>query len=421
MVAALERGGPAAAEAPARALLEMAPEHPGALRVVGAVALAAARHEEAALYLGRAVKAAPTFVEAWAELARTHLARKAPGEAVRCVERALRLAPQLPQLHHLHGQSCRASGNHDAAADAFRRAIWLDPNNPDHHDWLGYTLMREGHVDGAIAAFETCVRLRGSDTGLRDIFSMLTRMYTFRGDVAGALRTVDRWAALLPTDGEPPHLRAALTQVNVPSRASDEAMVAHFDGFASTFDEILGTIRYVGHEATARAVSGVLAGVRVRRVLDAGCGTGLAGPSLRHLAIELWGVDLSPKMLDLARARSCYDRLELGEMTSYLQCHTGEFDVVASSDTLIYFGDLEPLATAVAAALAPGGRFAFTVELADAGTFELRMTGRYAHSEAYVAHALSHAGLSIERTERLSLRLEHGVPVPGLVVVARRS
>ncbi len=264
------------------------------------------------------------------------------------------------------------------------------------------------------------MRLRGGSTS-RALFSHLSRMQAWRGDVERALGTIDTWARAHPHDGEPAHMRASLTQQNVPARASDASVVSLFDDFSSSFDELLASLRYVGHDISARALADSLAGTRAARVLDAGCGTGLAGPLLRPLANEIWGVDLSPKMLEKARERGIYDRLEVAELTSYLLDGGSRFDAILSADTIVYFGELEALFGGVARSLVPGGRFVFTVEHLDSGTFELRSSGRYAHSEAFVASALTAHGLLLERSERVSTRLEYGVPVPGLVAVARRS
>lgn len=64
---------------------------------------------------------------------------------------------------------------------------------------------------------------------------------------------------------------------------------------------------------------------------------------LKPYARSLTGVDLSPGMLAKARAREAYDRLHEDEITHFLAANVA-FDVIASADTLCYFGDLELLA-----------------------------------------------------------------------------
>jgi predicted TPR repeat methyltransferase len=60
-------------------------------------------------------------------------------------------------------------------------------------------------------------------------------------------------------------------------------------------------------------------------LLDAGCGTGLSGPYLKALGYDdLEGLDLSEKMLELAKQRGCYRALTnaaLGEMLPWMDGH----------------------------------------------------------------------------------------------------
>ena len=59
---------------------------------------------------------------------------------------------------------------------------------------------------------------------------------------------------------------------------------------------------YAGMRAISGALlDGALPSASRPRILDAGCGTGLCGPLLRPLAARLVGVDLSEKMVELAR------------------------------------------------------------------------------------------------------------------------
>ncbi len=97
-------------------------------------------------------------------------------------------------------------------------------------------------------------------------------------------------------------------------------------------------------------------------VLDLCCG--IAGPGryvTRELGCDYLGVDASASAVAIAR-----------EKTNGLPCRfavaqvpplpAGAFDVVLLLETLLAFADKDTLVRAIAAALAPGGRFAFTVE-----------------------------------------------------------
>jgi predicted TPR repeat methyltransferase len=127
-------------------------------------------------------------------------------------------------------------------------------------------------------------------------------------------------------------------------------------------------------------------------------------------------------MLMQARARNIYDDLFKVELTAYLRDFTQAYDVIVSADTLVYFGPLEEVAAAAANALRPGGRLIFTVEELtgepDAG-YSLNPHGRYAHARSYVERVLAEAQFRTE-ISTAELRMEAGVPVPGLVVRATK-
>ena len=76
---------------------------------------------------------------------------------------------------------------------------------------------------------------------------------------------------------------------------------------------------------------------------------------------------------------------------------------------------------AVAAALTPGGHFAFSVEAGDSDFLVLQDSRRFAHGRNYVQAMLSAAGLSLVALERHPIRLDRGLPIEGFVVLAAKT
>ena len=75
------------------------------------------------------------------------------------------------------------------------------------------------------------------------------------------------------------------------------------------------------------------------RILDAACGSGLTGVALAQLGYEnLEGIDISARLLEIARGTSVYRRLERVDMqTQPLPFDDGEFDAVNFIGALTYF------------------------------------------------------------------------------------
>jgi SAM-dependent methyltransferase len=108
------------------------------------------------------------------------------------------------------------------------------------------------------------------------------------------------------------------------------------------------------------AFAAVLGPVRGQRVLDLGCGDGRYG--VRMLAdgcARYVGVEASTNMATLARAAlGSVEHTRIEDFTP----PPASFDVVISRLALHYVEQLEPVFARVRCALAPAGRFIFTVE-----------------------------------------------------------
>jgi SAM-dependent methyltransferase len=115
----------------------------------------------------------------------------------------------------------------------------------------------------------------------------------------------------------------------------------------------------VGEILTLAERAGIAPGVSV---LDLCCG--VAGPGrliTRQLECSYLGIDLSASAIEIARARAG-DLACRFEVARIPPIPRGPFDVVLVLETMLAFPDKEPLLAEIAQALAPGGRFAFTLE-----------------------------------------------------------
>jgi SAM-dependent methyltransferase len=90
---------------------------------------------------------------------------------------------------------------------------------------------------------------------------------------------------------------------------------------------------------------------------DLGCGTGRTGAWLAaHGVGEIDGVDLSPGMLEAARARGVYRSLREAEVAD-TGLAAGAYDLVVSCLVDEHLADLRPLYAEAARLATPGGRF----------------------------------------------------------------
>jgi SAM-dependent methyltransferase len=134
-----------------------------------------------------------------------------------------------------------------------------------------------------------------------------------------------------------------------------------FAGYATLPRSVEGLDAIYEWPALQRMLPASLAGLRI---LDLGCGLGYFAREARARgAASVLGIDISERMLADARARGAdpaitYQRSSL----EALQPPPASFDLVISMLALHYIEDYAGLVRKVAAALVPGGRFAFSVE-----------------------------------------------------------
>jgi predicted TPR repeat methyltransferase len=202
---------------------------------------------------------------------------------------------------------------------------------------------------------------------------------------------------------------------------------ALFDQYAPKFEKALvDDLGYRGPELLFRAVLAARASVRkpafFRRAIDLGCGTGLAARAFASEVDRFIGIDLSPRMIERARATGLYTELETAEMVQGLAGKPdASAEIILAADAMVYLSDLTPLLREAARVLAPGGLLAFTVETHGGEGVILGAGLRYAHGGAYVRNSIAAAGLRLSRLDDLSARNEDNAPVPGLVVVAAQA
>ena len=204
------------------------------------------------------------------------------------------------------------------------------------------------------------------------------------------------------------------------SRAPDAYIVSYFDAFADEFDrKLVDVLEYRAPRELAELIE--RESVAADAVLDLGCGTGLAGPLLSRPGRRLVGVDLSPRMLEKARARGAYDLLIEAELTAYLAQASEVFDVVYLADVLIYFGGLEAFLPAVSRLIRPGGLLALTVETSEREPFALLHSGRFAHRLDYVLGLAAEAGLNSRQVVPSRIRRDAAGPATGALIILKRA
>lgn len=419
-----EKGHLDEAEAAFTKAITLAPNHVGAHNNLGVVLREQGRLDEAVAAYAQTILLQSDYLDAHANLGHALSELGRFSEAATAYQKMVTLAPNHAGAHFQLGRIHRRQNRKADAVASFRQAITLQPQHAAAHFQLGNTLVEGGllqDADEAMAAYRLAIKC---DSRFSKAYENLGNLLNLLGRGDEAALIWQQWLNHNPDHPIARHMAVATSGLQ-PGRAEDGYVTEIFDDFASVFDERLRQLHYRAPELVGEEFARELGRpAGDLSVLDAGCGTGLCGPWLRPYARRLEGVDLSTGMLDQARARGCYDELVSAELTAFLTRMAGSYDAIACADTLVYFGDLEPVLRAVCHALRPGGRFVFTLERSESSDgidgIHIHALGRYTHSEEYVRKIFAGGALSVRRIVRADLRMEGGKPVGGFVVVARK-
>ena len=114
-----------------------------------------------------------------------------------------------------------------------------------------------------------------------------------------------------------------------------------FDGYSRKFEaDLVDKLKYM----TPKLIRDILIKPNDHKVLgsvlDLGCGTGLLGPEIKDYCSKLEGIDLSSKMLKLAKQKNIYDNLNHMDIFEYLSRIPLDFDYYIAADVFVYIGNL---------------------------------------------------------------------------------
>lgn len=277
-------------------------------------------------------------------------------------------------------------GDFAASADLLRQGIELAPDWPPFYFHLGEALRQTGKNDEAAAAF-------------------------------------DDYLAHDPADNMGATIKLSLIGRLAPPPTLPEGYVRSlFDQYAPRFEKCLvENLGYHTPEHLANAVRNVQSGP-YGRVLDLGCGTGLAALQFVADANHITGLDLAPKMVEESRAKNIYHALHVASIEDFLRDDDAPpYDLVLSADVFVYIGELEDIFCRLSDRMADGALFAMSVQTLADGDWVLGEDHRYSHSRAYLERCCALAKLAPVACVPVTLREDAGKPVNGMIFVARKA
>ncbi|KAB8166524.1 methyltransferase domain-containing protein [Streptomyces sp. 3MP-14] len=168
-----------------------------------------------------------------------------------------------------------------------------------------------------------------------------------------------------------------------PVEGVDSPRVNDYDSFAEAYTAVneSNLVNAYYERPAMLALAGDVAG---RRVLDAGCGSGLLSAALRDRGAVVSGFDSSAGMLELARRRLGDGAdLRVTDLGGPLPYPDDTFDDVVASLVLHYLEDWGPALAELRRVLKPGGRLIASIDHPFAVNLIHREVGREAECDYF--------------------------------------
>jgi len=366
------------------------------------------------------------------------------------LQSAAKHVPTSPMIHTNIGHVHMKLGQLDQAVNSYQKALKLNPQSPDILFNIGAIFHEQGKMEEAATYIDNSLELRPDFLAAYPLISKIQRElgrpelaaacliklleYTPRSintlfelgnllaahqDYTNAAIYFKRILNIDPLNGSAHHALASLsgeTTVTAPRKHVEDL----FDGLSENFDRHLMELGYRTPELLTEMLIDLVGDqFHFDHAIDLGCGTGLSGAPVRPICTHLSGLDVSQKMVDIARSKNIYDALYKDDISQHLKSSHQEYDLFIAEDVFIYVGELSGLFKSIKAHAKPDSHFIFSTELATEQDYILRPTGRYAHSRNYIETLATKSGFTIVASQITDLRMEAMQAIKGELFVLK--
>lgn len=363
-------------------LLQYTPDDTAACFQLGRLFLQLGQVESALKYFLIVEKNRETHLETQVNLATCYLKLGALSEAKIHYLKAHQLNPEDVQILFNLGVVNMQQGYLDQAIQHYQRVTQIDPDYFEAHNNLGVSFLAKQHIGFALRHFREALRIQPHNEAIAYTVNMLAQ---------------DKRLLASPPD----------------------YVKSLFDAYADHYElHLLQGLDYQIPSYLIQAIQKVNQHKTTQwDILDLGCGTGLCGIPLKPLAKSLAGVDLSPKMLEIATQKNIYDTLMTGHLADFLADKKAAYDLIVASDVFVYTGDLKTIFAASRNALREHGLFAFNTEVTEIADYTMNQSGRFSHQEAYLTKLAQQNHFRIVYYQKIIARSQNNAPVEGHLYV----
>jgi Tfp pilus assembly protein PilF/SAM-dependent methyltransferase len=177
------------AEAIYRQILQVAPDHPDALHLLGVLCSQMGKHEIAVELIGKAILITPNYAEAHCNLGNALQTQGKLDAAVQSYHKAISIKPEYAEAYGNLGIALKEQGKLDAAVASVQKAILIKPDDAEAHYNLAVALQAQGKLNAAVESYRNAISIKPD---FIKAYNSLASALLSEGDVSTALKVSTR-------------------------------------------------------------------------------------------------------------------------------------------------------------------------------------------------------------------------------------
>ena len=413
------------------------------------------RIDEAIFELEETLRTMPKHAKAYAQLGQLQLGKNNFKKAVMYFKKSLNIRQDYANVHFGLGQAQLKMNQFKEAIDSFLNTIEKEKNHFLAHYFLATTYLKIDDKENALKHYLQQLHINPTpetyyNTGVLlmnqarykeslDYFKHAIKMhpkylsaylnlgatYLKLHQVQKASDSYKKALTLDPSNDEIYYVVSALDNTESgkkPLKAPKDYLVHLFDQYASYYDKHL--MQHLDYRLPQLLFDCLLKNTFLTdekwTIIDLGCGTGLCGQVVKSYAKTLIGVDISPKMLSIAKEKNIYDELRCLDIIDALSLYHDFFDLIIAGDVLTYIGDLSTIFQKTAISLRANGFLIFSIEKSLQAPYTLQKNMRYAHQHSYIQKLTLQNGFVVIQSDSIVLRTQEKKPVNGFLFLLQK-
>lgn len=374
-------------------------------------------YSEAAEQFKKALRINPALWDAHFNLANCYLRQDLFLEAKPHLEEVLKYrADHLGAINNLGIIYCLLK-QFEAAIPLLETVMAREPSNAESLFHLSIAYASSNQLEKAKQGYIQVLTLNDKHDKAHH---NLATLYLHLNDKESALKHYEKAYQLNPHNQTALHMHKALTGETLKEGAPHEYTRALFDQYAYNYNQHMKEqLKYKVPELLRSLINPYSQKKSAAwKVLDLGCGTGLCAPYFMDISDKLYGVDLSPNMVDQAAKLDAYYKLAVSDISDYLLKTKENFELIIAADVFVYFGDLESILNQCYKVMTANAYFLFSIESLENGRhptqdYQLSATGRYQHNPDYIKSLAEQLGFKKIAQQTAAIRQQETGAVIG--------